>query len=73
MRETRKKFVNGLLEIPKQLLVNEVNGKFVHECLPIQSNETFKAINQQNPNDIAKLKLSHFSGKLNPYLGDFGN
>ena len=59
-------FDNGLLEIPKQLLVYEVNEKFVHECLPVQPNEikTFKAINKQNLNDIVKSKLSYFSGKL---------
>ena len=59
-------FDNGFLEIPKQLLVYEVNGKFVHECLPVQPNEikAFKAINQQNPYDIGKFKLSYFSGKL---------
>ena len=56
-------FNGGLLEIPKQLLVYEVNEKFVHECLPVQPDKikTFKAINQQSPR---KFKLSYFSGKL---------
>ena len=59
-------FDNGLLEIPNQLLVYEVNGKFVHECLPVQLNEikTFKAINKQNLYDIGRERLSYFSGKL---------
>jgi len=52
---------------PNQLLIYEVNGKFVHECLPVQPDEikTFKAINQDNPNDIERVqRLSYFSGKL---------
>ena len=54
-------------ETPNQLLIYEVNGKFVHECLPVQPDEikTFKAINHQNPEDIRRVKkLSYFSGKL---------
>ena len=53
-------------ETPNQLLIYEVNGKFVHECLPVQPDEikTFKAINQRNLTDIGRERLSYFSGKL---------
>ena len=55
-------------ETPDQLLIYEVNGKFVHEELPIQPEtiRNFKAINQKNPEDISRNKrISFFSGTLN--------
>ena len=57
-----------LNETPDQLLIYEVNGKFVHEELPIQPEtiRNFKAINQKNllyMNDFRRL--SFFSGILN--------
>ena len=55
-------------ETPDQLLIYEVNGKFVHEVLPIQPETVrdFKAINQKNPEDIIRNeRISFFSGTLN--------
>ena len=56
-----------LNETPDQLLIYEVNGKFVHEELPIQPEtiRNFKAINQKNPKDINRKRISFFSGTLN--------
>ena len=61
---TRQACNNDSKQIPNQLLIFEVNGKFVHECLPIQPEEirTFKAINRENRQDIGRQRLSYFSG-----------
>ena len=54
---------------PDQLLIYEVNGKFVRENLLIRPEEinNFKAINMKNQEDLKirrPRKISYFSGTL---------
>ena len=56
-------------ETPDQLLIYEVNGKFVRENLLIRPEEItyFKAINMKNEEDLKirrPKKISYFSGTL---------
>ena len=56
-------------ETPDQLLIYEVNGKFVRENLLVRREEiyNFKAINMRNLEDfkfIKPTKISYFSGTL---------
>ena len=56
-------------ETPDQLLIYEVNGKFVRENLLIRPEEitNFKAINMKNEEDLnirRPKKISYFSGTL---------
>lgn len=46
-------------ETPNRLLIYEVNGKFVHEELPIQPEtiKNFKAINKKNYEDINRNRI----------------
>ena len=54
-------------ETPDQLLIYEVNGKFVRENLLLRPEEitNFKAINMKNQEDLKRVKqISSYSGTL---------
>jgi len=64
--ENKKPLFSKSEEIPDQLLLYEVNGKFIVEKLPIlpEEIETFKAFNLRNQEDLGRGLISYFSGAL---------